>query len=97
MRYLLRSIDVEPYDREARALLADLFETQGRYEEAVNERRALLALDPVDKAAAYYGLASSLYKNRQISEAKRAVLQALELAPGYREAQKLLLQCVEAL
>lgn len=97
MHYLLRSIDVEPYEREARARLAEVFEMQGRYEEAVNEHRALLALDPVDKAAAYYGLASSLYKNQQITEAKRAVLQALELAPGYREAQALLLKCVEAL
>jgi hypothetical protein len=72
-----------------------LYAEQDQHAKAVRARRAILALNPVDKANAYYELARSLYTNADVSEAKRAVLQSLELAPGFREAQKLLLACVE--
>ena len=94
-RYLDRSMEVEPYNLDARRRLAEAYERLGRPAEAVQERRAILALDPVDEAAAYYHLAASLYANEDVDEAKRATLQALERAPGYRDAQKLLLEIVE--
>ena len=93
--YLGRSLDVEPYDVPTFDRLAVLYEERGMYPQAVQARRAILALSPVDKANAYYELARSLYQNNEIDAAKRAVLQSLELAPGYREAQKLLLDCVD--
>lgn len=93
--YLARSLEVEPYDLPTRDRLAVLYEQRGMYPQAVRERRAILALNPVDKANAYYELARSLYNAQDLVAAKRAVLQSLELAPGYREAQKLLLDCVD--
>ncbi|HMB93560.1 MAG TPA: tetratricopeptide repeat protein [Rhodothermales bacterium] len=95
IRYLERSLQVEPYDLPTHDRLATLYAEQGRHAPAVRSRRAILALNPVDKANAYYELARSLYANDDMPEAKRAVLQSLELAPGFREAQKLLLACVE--
>ena len=94
VRALERALEVEPHDRPAHTRLAALYEQQERYAEAAEARRAVLALGPVDEAEAYYRLARSLYQSRQLPAAKRAVLQALEQAPGYRAAQKLLLQCV---
>lgn len=93
--YFRRAIEVEPYDADTRTRLAALHEAQQQYADAVRERRAVLALDPVDRADAYYRLALSLYHDGQHPRAKRAVLQSLELAPGFRDAQKLLLACVE--
>ena len=93
--YLARSLEVEPYDLPTRDQLAVLYERRGLYPQVVQQRRAILALNPVDKADAYYELARSLYNVNDIVAAKRAVLQSLELAPGYREAQKLLLDCVD--
>ncbi|MFQ5571756.1 MAG: tetratricopeptide repeat protein [Rhodothermales bacterium] len=93
--YLERSLDTEPYDLPTYDRLAALHEQRETYDGAVRARRAILALNPVDKAKAYYDLALSLYKNNDLAAAKRAVLQSLELAPGFREAQKLLLACVD--
>ncbi len=92
---LERSLHTDPYDLDTRRRLADLYEALGDTRRAVRERRAVLALDPVDRAAAYYDLARSLRLDRQPEAARRAVLQALEIAPGFREAQRLLLDLVE--
>jgi tetratricopeptide (TPR) repeat protein len=95
IHYLERSLQVEPYDLPTHDRLATLYAMQDQHAQAVRARRAILALNPVDKAEAYYELARSLYANDDLNEAKRTVLQSLELAPGFREAQKLLLACVE--
>jgi tetratricopeptide (TPR) repeat protein len=75
--------------------LASLYADRQQFEEAVRARRAILGLNPVDRAQAYYLYAQSLKEDDRQDEAKRAVLQALELAPGFREAQQLLLQVIE--
>ena len=93
--YYERSLEVAPYDREVHAQLATLYTNQQQYSKAVQARRSILGLNPVDRAEAFYQYALSLQADTRQPEAKRAVLQALELAPGYREAQKLLLQVVE--
>ena len=91
---LRRSRTTQPYDPETLTRLAELARAQNDYASEIEMRRALLALDPVDKASAYYALARSLYANGQTPQAKRAVLQSLEIAPNFREAQELLLECV---
>ena len=95
LQYYERSRMVEPYDTETLVRMAAILEANGEYGAAVGVRRALLALDPIDRADAYYQLAHSLYHAGQVVLAKRAVLQSLELAPGFRDAQRLLLTCVE--
>ena len=94
LAYLQRSRWVEPYDVSTLMRIAELSAERGHHAMAVEARRAILALDPVDKADAYYELARSLYENSDIAGAKRAVLQSLEVAPGFRDAQRLLLDCV---
>ncbi len=96
LAYLDRSMQIEPYSPTAQVQLADWHEERGQYEQAIQARRAVLALNPVDAAQAHYRLANALFENGQYPEAKRVVLQALERAPGYRDAQKLLLKCVDA-
>ena len=59
---------------------------------AVRAFRAVLALQPVDRAAAHADLAESYLRNGQRAEARRQTLAALEIAPSYRRAQDLLLE-----
>jgi hypothetical protein len=50
-------------------------------------------LDPPDPAAAHYQLARLLHaRGGSESEAKRQVLESLEDAPRFRDAQRLLLE-----
>lgn len=93
--YLERSLQVAPYDREVHTELATLHAGAGNFDKAVRSRRAILGLNPVDRAAAYYEFARVLQQATRSDEAKRAVLQSLELAPAYRDAQKLLLEIVD--
>ncbi len=92
---LERSRRSTPYDEELLRKVAELAARAQDHDARVEARRAILALSPVDLAGAYYALASALYDDDRILEAKRAVLQSLEIAPGYKEAQLLLLECVD--
>ena len=90
-----RSLHVAPYDPDVRTRLADLYERQRRFDEAVLHRRAVLALEPPDLAGAYFRLARSLNEAGREAESRRAVLQSLEIAPDFREAQHLLLEIAQ--
>jgi tetratricopeptide (TPR) repeat protein len=54
----------------------------------------VLALDPPNVAEANYNVASAYHLLGKQSEAKHAVLRALEAAPTYEKAQELLLRIV---
>lgn len=88
---LERSLHVAPYTAAVRENLADLYDRMQRHGDAVDHRRAVVALEPSDAAAAYYRLARSLLGDGQADEARRAVLRSLEIAPDFRDAQRLLL------
>ena len=60
-------------------------------EVASREFRAVLALNPVDRAAAITDLAESYLKSGKRAEARKETLAALEIAPSYERAQSLLL------
>jgi tetratricopeptide (TPR) repeat protein len=70
-------------------------EATGRTAQAIQAYRTLLLLDPPDPADAHFRLARLLHGTRDPS-AKRHVLQALEEAPRFREAHRLLLQISRA-
>lgn len=53
---------------------------------------AQLASKPVDPAGAYYNLARSYVALSRPQQAQEALFQSLELAPGFKPAQKLLLE-----
>lgn len=92
---LERAIHVYPFDRETHQQLGDLFMGDGEAATAVREYRALLALQPPDRAAAHYQLARALLRLGRRVEAKAEVLSSLEIAPEFEPAQELLLTLVE--
>jgi tetratricopeptide (TPR) repeat protein len=61
---------------------------------AIESYRRWLLLDPIDPAGTHYRLARLLKDSGQLADAKRHTLQALEEAPRYREAHRLLLDIV---
>jgi tetratricopeptide (TPR) repeat protein len=79
-------------DEELHRRLAGLRGKLGMWEGAAEEWRAVLASGAVDPASAWYGLAVACRNLGRDGEARDAVLAALEEAPGYRPAQRLLLE-----
>lgn len=72
--------------------LGDLFYDQKTYGQAASEYAAAVASHPVDKAGMEYLLAKALLADGRKAEAEDSILAALEIAPGYGPAQKLLLE-----
>ncbi|NLT67609.1 MAG: tetratricopeptide repeat protein [Acidobacteria bacterium] len=90
------SIFINPYDPEVLKKLGDAAMEAGKWGEAVTAYRSLAESGPVDPAGAHYSLARALLATGKKPEAKRQVLRALEIAPSYPQAQKLLLELSEA-
>jgi cellulose synthase operon protein C len=86
---------IDPFDPEAHAMLGRYALARNDADAASREFRTVLALGPVDKAAAYTDLGESYLKGGKRAEAKKQVLSALEIAPGYERAQGLLLKLVD--
>jgi cellulose synthase operon protein C len=79
-------------DEDLHRRLGDLMYAQKQYDGAIREYNALIASNPVDKAGAQFSLAQAYCAANQMDKAQESVLAALEIAPGYRPAQKLLLE-----
>ncbi|MGI9262507.1 MAG: peptidase MA family metallohydrolase, partial [Woeseiaceae bacterium] len=84
-------IMVDPLDLELHGALGDLLMAEDRAAEALLEYSVALALNPHDKAAAYYRLARAhnALGDREASQGQ--LLLALDVAPNFRPAQRLLL------
>ena len=87
-----RAIYISPFDAAVHQRLAAHYSALGDRARAVRERRAVVALDPVDRAEALYQLAVAYHEAGDATSARRAVLQALEGAPNFDKAQELLLK-----
>jgi len=72
--------------------LGDLVYEQKLYDRAVREYASAVASAPLDKAGAEFRLARAYLAAGHKNEAEESVLAALEIAPGYAPAQKLLLE-----
>lgn len=79
-----------PQDEEVHARLGELYLGDGQFELALREFRAVLELDPIDRAAAEYNVARAYVKMGDLAEARLHVLLALENAPTFRPALQLL-------
>jgi cellulose synthase operon protein C len=79
-------------DEELHHRLGDLLYQDKQYDGAIREYNAFAASNPVDKAGAQFSLAQAYFAAGKKDQAEECVLAALEIAPGYRPAQKLLLQ-----
>jgi tetratricopeptide (TPR) repeat protein len=91
------AVYIYPYDLELHQDLASYQTALGNWDAVARERRALLALDPVDKAEAYYQLAWAYARAGNRSSAREQILYALEIAPNYHRAQELLLALRKAI
>ncbi len=83
---------IYPMDPEAHRRLGGLWMDLGNAKGAVREFGAVVARDPIDPAQAHYDLARALLADHQTDRANDECLTALEAAPGFRPAQKLLLE-----
>ena len=90
-----RIVAIDPFDADAHANLGRLALQRNQADAAAREFRTVLALGPVDKAAAFTDLAESYFQAGKRAEAKKQTLAALEIAPTYERAQGLLLKLVE--
>jgi len=79
-------------DADLHRHLGDLLYEQKLYGQAAREYTSAVVSHPVDKAGAEFLLAKALLADGRRSEAEESVLAALEIAPGYVPAQKLLLE-----
>jgi tetratricopeptide (TPR) repeat protein len=79
-------------DAEMHRKLGELCLNQGSIETAIREFHAALASKPIDLAASHYQLAQAYVRAKRMEDARDQVINALEAAPGYRPAQKLLLE-----
>jgi hypothetical protein len=79
-------------DEELHRQLGEWLLADARPEPAREEFAAWLALDPLDRSAAQYGLARAYRDLGRLADAKLQVLEALERAPRFRPAQRLLLE-----
>ncbi len=86
---------LQPLDREVQRHVGEFSLRQNQPERAVRAFSAVLHLNPPDRAEAHYQLAQALLAAGALKEARREVLRALEIAPGFEKAQVLLLKLVE--
>jgi tetratricopeptide (TPR) repeat protein len=83
---------IYPQDEELHRRLGGLYLDAGKADEAAFEFRAAVAMKPFDTATARYNLARAYRTAGKTAEAKDELLLALESAPGFRPAQKMLLE-----
>lgn len=86
---------IYPQDEDLHRKLGDLWLEAGNLQGAVREFQAVLASKPLDKAGAHYELARAYLAAGKTDLAKDEVLLSLEAAPGFKAAQKLLLELAE--
>jgi tetratricopeptide (TPR) repeat protein len=79
-------------DEELHQRLGELLLAQGDLDNAIVEFQAVIASKPVDPAASHFNLAKAYRQAKKITEARDHLLLALEAAPSYRPAQKMLLE-----
>jgi len=93
---VLQSINlVDPLDQELHGELGDLLLDSGQAENALREFEIALALEPHDMATAWYRLAQAQHELGNIEMSQGYLLQALDVAPNFRPAQRLLLKLAD--
>jgi tetratricopeptide (TPR) repeat protein len=83
---------IYPMDAAAHRSLGGLWLVQGNAKGAIREYAAVVARDQQDPAQAHFDLARAYHADKQDEQAKEELLASLEAAPGFRPAQKLLLE-----
>jgi len=89
---LARMIYVFPLDAGMHEKLGNLYLDTGDTADAVREFQVLVALNSGDKAGSHYNLAMAYKADGQKDKAREEAITALETAPEFRPAQKMLLE-----
>jgi tetratricopeptide (TPR) repeat protein len=89
---LRRAAEVYPFQLDLQTRRAEVAEALSDPVEWVRARRAILGLDPVDRAEAHFQLARALQAGGDLDAARTQVLRALEIAPSFDAALELLLE-----
>ncbi|HEY3841022.1 MAG TPA: tetratricopeptide repeat protein [Bryobacteraceae bacterium] len=92
MATLTRLLWIDPVDQDLLTRLGGLEMANNDNRDAIREYRAALALHPLDQATSHYNLAQALRAAGENDQARDEVLASLEAAPGFRPAQKMLLE-----
>ena len=88
---LASAIYINPFELPVHQKLAELARAAGDLQMVVRERKAVVALAPVDRPEALYQLAVAYREAGDSAAARHTVLRALEDAPNFEKAQELLL------
>ena len=83
---------IYPLDNQAHEELGTLLLDQNDPKDAIREFQAIAVHNPIDPAQSHFDLARAYNANHQTDQAKDELFTALEAAPGFRPAQKLLLE-----
>ena len=83
---------IQPIDEDLHRRLGDLWLSLGNTAGAIREYQAVLAKSPTDPAASHFNLAKAYRTANRPEAAKDELLLSLEAAPGFRPAQKMLLE-----
>jgi tetratricopeptide (TPR) repeat protein len=81
-----------PLDTELHERLGGLLLETGDAKGAVREYQALVAMHPIDEAGSHYNLAKAYKAAGRKDQAREEAVSALEAAPNFKPAQKLLLE-----
>ncbi len=92
LEFLSMSFYVNPFEQAAHTTAGNLYLERNEAASAVREFQVALAANPPNIAEAQYNVARAFLAAGRTAEAKRSVLRALEVAPGYDKAQELLLK-----
>lgn len=92
IRALERVLWVYPIDEKLHRRLGELLLADGQSEKAIREYQAVVASKPIDQADARFQLARALRASNRLEEAKDQLFLSLEAAPGFKPAQKMLLE-----
>jgi cellulose synthase operon protein C len=84
-----------PMDNELHERLGNLLMETGDSKDAVREFQVLVALHPIDVAGTHYNLAKAFQAAGQKDQAREEAVTALEAAPNFKPAQKLLLEVAQ--
>jgi tetratricopeptide (TPR) repeat protein len=90
-----RLFAIDPLLAQSHLSLATVSEKLDRPADATRALTRLLLLAPDDPADIHFRLAKTLLAQGKLNEAKRQTLMALEEAPRFRDAHRLLLQIVQ--
>ena len=83
---------IQPIDEDLHRRLGSLWLSLGNTAGAIREYQAVLAKSPTDPAMSHFDLAKAYRTANRADAAKDELLLSLEAAPGFRPAQKMLLE-----